>query len=76
MLSRLQAAGTRSVRACPCGVAACAHSNRSDGHAPPGAETAAKLTLPLDRSMGADQCVDNQDGRPVIFNDYLFAPVQ
>jgi len=50
---RLQAAGVRSVRACPCSVAVCAHSNRSDGHAPPGAEVAAKLTLPLDHSMGA-----------------------
>ena len=38
----------------PCGVAVCAHSNRSDGHAPPGAEAAAKLTLPLDHSTGAD----------------------
>ena len=54
-LAGLQAAGTRSVRACPCGVAVCAHSYcLSDGHAPPGAETAAKLTLPLDHSTGAD----------------------
>ena len=53
--SGLQAAGTGGVRACPCSVAVCAHSNRSDGHASAGAETVPKLTLQLDHSMGADQ---------------------
>jgi hypothetical protein len=43
-----------AVRACPCSVAVCAHSNRSDGHASAGAETVPKLTLQLDHSMGAD----------------------
>ena len=39
-----------------------AHSNRSDGHAPAGAKTAAKLTLQLDHSRGADQaCVAVSD---------------
>jgi hypothetical protein len=42
-----------AVRACPCSVAVCAHSNRSDGHASAGAETVPKLTLQLDHSMGA-----------------------
>ena len=55
--SGLQAAGTRSVRACPCSVAVCAHSNRSDGHVPAGAEPAPKLTLQLDHSMGAGQSI-------------------
>jgi len=36
-------------------VAVCAHSNRSDGHDPAGAQDAAKLTLQLDHSMGAGQ---------------------
>ena len=49
-----QAAGTRSVRACPC-VAVCTHSIRSDGNAPTGAEVAIKLTLQLDHSVGAGQ---------------------
>ncbi|MBM3543532.1 MAG: pentapeptide repeat-containing protein, partial [Alphaproteobacteria bacterium] len=40
-------------RACPGSVAVCAHSNRSDGHDPAGAQDAAKLTLQLDHSMGA-----------------------
>jgi len=35
-------------------VAACAHSNRSDGHAPAGAEVTIKLTLELDHLRGAD----------------------
>lgn len=43
--------GTRSVRARR--VAVCARSNRSDGHAPPGAKTADRLTtLHLDHPMG------------------------
>jgi len=36
-------------------VAVCAHSNRSDGHVPAGAEPVPKLTLQLDHSMGAGQ---------------------
>src|SRR3990172_2279867 len=45
-LSGLQAAGTRSVRACPCGVAPAP---------PPSADPAAKLTFQLDHSRGAVQ---------------------
>lgn len=33
----------------------CTTQTRSDGHAPAGAKVAAKLTLQLDHSMGADQ---------------------
>jgi hypothetical protein len=51
-LARLQTAG--AVRPRIRRVAICAPSNRSDGHAPASAETAAKLTLQLDHSMGAD----------------------
>ena len=54
-IAGLPTAGAGGVRARARRVAVCAHSNRSDGHAPAGAETAAKLTLQLDHSMGADQ---------------------
>jgi hypothetical protein len=53
-LARLQTAGAGGVRPRVRRVAVCAPSNCSDGHAPVGAETAAKLTLQLDHSMGAD----------------------
>ena len=52
-LARLQTAGAGSVR--PALAAWPSARNRSDGHASAGAETAAKLTLQLDHSMGADQ---------------------
>jgi hypothetical protein len=52
-LAGLQTAGAGGVRPRPCRAAVCAPSNRSDGHAPPGAQTAAKLTLQVDHSMGA-----------------------
>ena len=52
----LQTAGTRSVRARAYRVAVCAPSIRSDGHAPAGANIAAKLTLKPDHSLGAGQC--------------------
>ena len=54
-LARLQTAGARTVHARPRRVAVCATPTRSDGHAPAGAETAAKLTLQVDHSMGAGQ---------------------
>jgi hypothetical protein len=53
-LARLQTAGAGGVRPRVRRVAVCAPSNCSDGRAPVGAETAAKLTLQLDHSMGAD----------------------
>ena len=53
-LAGLQTAGPGGVRPRVRRVAVCAPSNRFDGHAPAGAETAAKLTLQLDHSMGAD----------------------
>ena len=44
----------------PCRVAVCAHSTRSDGHAPTGDDVAIKLTFQLDHSVGAGHCsLDN-----------------
>ena len=53
-LAKLQTAGAGSVRSRPSRVAVCAPANRSDGHASAGAESAAKLILQLDHSMGAN----------------------
>ena len=51
----LSAAGPGSLRASARRVAVCALGIRSDGHAPAGVETWAKLTFESDHSTGADQ---------------------
>jgi hypothetical protein len=52
----LLAVHVSSGDACPsaCRVAVCAPWIRSDGHAPAGVATQAKLTFEADHSMGAD----------------------
>ena len=54
-ITRLQAAGTRGVRASIRRVAGCATSTGSAGHAPAGTTANTKLTFRPDHSVGADQ---------------------
>jgi transposase InsO family protein len=53
-ITRLQAAGTRGVRASIRRVAGCATSTGSAGHAPAGPTASTKLTFRSDHSVGAD----------------------
>ena len=57
-ITRLQAAGTRGVRANIRRVAGCATSTGSAGHAPAGATVNTQLTFRPDHSVGADQLLE------------------